>query len=575
MLVSLSIRLLGTPRAERDGDPVQMRGRKSWTLLAFLVRSPRPVARARVAQLLFPDASDPQAALRWNLSELRRCLGVRVGGDPIVLELPPDVSVDVDQVAAGSTDEAMALVDLDEEFLEGLDASGSVDLDVWLEAERRHLRGLAADVRREAALALLGRGETSRALSAARRVVETAPLDENAWALLVRCLRAEDRHEEARETVTYAARHIREELGLEPALLLRSATDPLPGGDRGVSGRGAVLAHLETGRNAVAAGAVDAGLESLRAALVAARTLGDRHLIAGCLVALGSELIHSVRGVDQDALTLLHEATPLAEASGDAALVASATREIGYVDFLRARYERATVWFGRARDAAGGDTLQRGWIDVYDGAARTDMDDETTARELLTAALDSARSVSDPRLGAFAQAMLGRDHLLHGDLDPAVGHLEASIDTARSAAWTGFVPFPESMLADATRQRGDLRGARELAEHALTIGRRIADPCWESVAGRSLGLIAVDEGRMHEGLALLADAPEQCRRLPDTWIWVEAWGLDATADVTTARGLEDGALWTARLSELASTHRMRRFAERARLYEGRGVAAGA
>lgn len=568
--MSLSIQLLGTPRAELDGHRVQVRGRKAWTLLAFLVRSGRPVSRARLGQLLFPDATDPQAALRWNLSELRRGLGVQVDGDPIALELPPDASVDVDQVARSSTDVAMALVDRDEEFLEGIDASGSVDLAVWLEGERRHLRGLAADVRREAALALLGRGETSGALAAARRVVESAPLDENAWALLVRCLRAADRHEEVRETVAYAARHLREELGLEPTLLLRSATDPLPGGDRRLSGRGAALAHLETGRNAVAAGAVDAGIESLRAAVVAARTLGDHHLIAECLGALGSELIHAVRGVDQDGLTLLHEAIPLAEASGDAALVARATREIGYVDFLRARYERARVWFSRARDAAAGDVRERGWIDLYDGAARTDVDDEGTGGgELLAAALDAALSVSDVRLGAFARAMIGRDHLLRGELDIAAGELEASVESARNAAWTGFVPFPESMLADAVRQRGDLRGARELAEHALTIGRQIADPCWESTAGRSLGLIAVDEGRIQEGLDLLADAPEQCRRLPDTWIWVEAWGLDAAADVATAKGLEDAAQWTTKLSALASTHGMRRFVEHARVYEGR------
>ncbi len=569
--MSVVIHLLGGPRAERDGSPVEVRGRKAWVLLAFLVRSGRPVSRAQLARLLFADASDPQSALRWNLSELRRSLGMRLDGDPLVLELPADTTVDVDRMASGSTDDAMAVIDRDGEFLEGIDAGGSLDLDLWLERERRQLRELAADVRREGALALLGRGDTAGALAAARRVVESAPLDENSWALLVRCLRAAGCHEEARETVVHGARHLRDEVGVEPTLLLRSASDPLSGGDRGLSGRGAVLAHLEAGRNAVAAGAVDAGLESLRAALVAARTLGDRHLTAECLVALGSELIHAVRGVDQHGLALLHEAIPLAEASGDAALVARGTREIGYVDFLRARYERARVWFARARDAASGDPLERGWIDAYDGSGRTDVGD-TTAAEFLAAALDIAVTVSDGHLEAYARAMIGRDHLLRGDLDAAVAQLEASIASARRGAWTGFVPLPESILADAERQRGDLSGARELAEHALTIGRQVGDPCWESTAGRSLGLIAVAEGRTQAGLALLADAPEQCRRLPDTWLWAEAWGLDAVADVTTANGLEGGAGWTARLGELAGRHGMRRLVGHADQYRARSGA---
>jgi DNA-binding SARP family transcriptional activator len=61
----LVIRLLGHPQIERDGDVlVAPRGHKAWAVLAYLVLAERPVARARLADLVFGDADDPLGALR-------------------------------------------------------------------------------------------------------------------------------------------------------------------------------------------------------------------------------------------------------------------------------------------------------------------------------------------------------------------------------------------------------------------------------------------------------------------------------------------------------------------------------
>lgn len=83
------IHLLGTPRVQRDGAAkAVLRGHKAWGLLAYLVQHPEGVSRQRLAALLFEDAEDPLAALRWNLSELRRALGdVGLGGDVVVLPM--------------------------------------------------------------------------------------------------------------------------------------------------------------------------------------------------------------------------------------------------------------------------------------------------------------------------------------------------------------------------------------------------------------------------------------------------------------------------------------------------------
>ena len=74
--MGLEINLLGRPVVRRDGvEAAAPRGHKVWGLLAYLVLTDRPVARTRAAALLFPDANDPLAAMRWNLHELRRLLG--------------------------------------------------------------------------------------------------------------------------------------------------------------------------------------------------------------------------------------------------------------------------------------------------------------------------------------------------------------------------------------------------------------------------------------------------------------------------------------------------------------------
>ena len=89
--MGLSIHLLGSPRIERGGRPVDAaRGHKAWGLLAYLVRSRIPPSRERLAGLLFPEADDPLRALRWTLVELRRQLGgdAELGGNPLRLTPP-------------------------------------------------------------------------------------------------------------------------------------------------------------------------------------------------------------------------------------------------------------------------------------------------------------------------------------------------------------------------------------------------------------------------------------------------------------------------------------------------------
>jgi DNA-binding SARP family transcriptional activator len=139
-MTSLTIRLLGPPSVEEGGSARAPCGSKTWALLAFLLLAQRPPSRSRLADLFFPEAEDPRAALRWSLADLRTLLGpgTAVGGDPVALRLPDDSAVDLWTVTTASPSPPDVTV-LDGELLEGLQFPSSAPLELWLTCERRRL----------------------------------------------------------------------------------------------------------------------------------------------------------------------------------------------------------------------------------------------------------------------------------------------------------------------------------------------------------------------------------------------------------------------------------------------------
>jgi DNA-binding SARP family transcriptional activator len=101
--MAASIQLLGVPRfILQDGTPVVLRGQTAWGLLAYLATHEGPVTRQHLARLLFEDAEDPLAALRWNLTELRRGLGsASLRGETIALNRGVDSIIDVNVLRRG------------------------------------------------------------------------------------------------------------------------------------------------------------------------------------------------------------------------------------------------------------------------------------------------------------------------------------------------------------------------------------------------------------------------------------------------------------------------------------------
>lgn len=573
MLVPVLAQLLGPPLLTRDGVVYAApRGKKVWALFAYLALSDPPPTRQLLTELLFPDAEDPASALRWNLSELRRLLGGpdTVGsGNAVRLRLPSGSVLDVHVLLAGTSAAAVELPGLGRELLEGINVEASPGFDAWLLGERRRLQSLAGEVLREGALRALASGNARIAVDLATRMVGGAALDEDAHLLLVRAFAATGDETAVQRQLDASLDLFQREVGVDlgPELYRAARMDldaPPPGqAPSPVSAQ----ALLESGEAAVGAGAVEIGVDELRAAAVAARDAGESSLEAAAQFALGSALVHAAKGRDEEGSAALHRAITVTETTGERRIAAASHRELGYVELLRGEYPRASVWLKRALELAGDDTLEVSRIRSVIGARLGDVGKHGQAQVEFTAAIGLADAVGDGRQDAWATTVLGRGHLLRDELDDAEGALTAARERARAERWTAFISFPEALLAEVWVRRGRLDLAADAFEHAFTLGCSVDDACWEAYSVRGLGLLKAANGDLDGSVALMEDALNRCLRQRDTHRWVRAYVIDALCAVAIAAEHPRAAAWITDLGSLAGRSGLGEFSVHAYLYE--------
>ena len=173
-----------------DGRSVLPLGRKTRALLAILaLAAPRPVSRARLAELLWSRRHEDQAraSLRQEIHRLLDALqpfGVdvlRVSRDHLALR-PEVVWLDVAMVLAATPENASGLALLDAALLSDFDGIDPA-LDQWLSVERGRLR----DQARAVALTMLDEeAAPDVVLRSARHVIEIDPAHEGGWRALIR-----------------------------------------------------------------------------------------------------------------------------------------------------------------------------------------------------------------------------------------------------------------------------------------------------------------------------------------------------------------------------------------------------
>ncbi len=567
--MSLTVHLLGRPRIEHDlGPTYQFRSQKSWGLLAYLVLAERPPTRSQSAALLFDEADDPLRALRWSLSEVRRGLGpgATLEGDPLRLELPPGAVVDVDVVSRGTWSEAVAMPSLGASLLEGLSVRGAAGFDAWLQSEQQRLAAASESILHEAALGSLSSGQLDAALDYATRAAAMSPLDENHEALVIRLYRRLGDEDAARRRYDAISTRLDVELGVPPGGAIESALRRPARPEQGPATAASIAAVVEAGSAAVSAGATEAGVESLRTAVRLADAQAGPAMQVTARLALAEALIHSLRGMDEDGLAALYSADRIAEEHDDRAAMGQVRAELGYVDFLRARYDRAQLRLTDALALADGSPRTAAKATTYLGSVESDRADYPAALAYLDEAVRLSRDCGDMRRASFALSMRGRVHLLRGDLDDAADCLDQSLELAQQDRWLAVVPWPQALRGEVELARGDVTSAAAFLEQSFARACQLGDPCWEGMAARGLALVAESSGDVAGAFDLLADARVRCNRLADPYVWLDVYILDALCEVGRRHGHPETARWVASMRTLASRTSMRELTVRSMLH---------
>jgi DNA-binding SARP family transcriptional activator len=235
----LALYLLGPPRIERDGEPIQISRRKVVALLAYLAVTGTPHSRDALATLLWPERSQSRARayLRRALSELNRTLGegsLAIDRETAALSQGASLWLDVDVfrqlLAASETHDHPAaqmcrnrLTPLEEavelysdDFMAGFTLRDSPVFDEWQFFQREALRGELAGALERLADAHASQGEHERAISYARRWLELDPLAEAAHRHLMALYVESGQRNAALRQYAECERLLQEELGVPP-----------------------------------------------------------------------------------------------------------------------------------------------------------------------------------------------------------------------------------------------------------------------------------------------------------------------------------------------------------------------
>jgi len=421
------VTLLGAPRAEVNGTPVRTDTRKGLALLAYLAVADRPLRRATLAGLFWPEADSDKArgALRRTLSVLRTALGDRwldVDGETVSLDAH-GITVDAREmrraIAEGRFDDAVAQYRGD--FLAGFSLRDSAEFDEWQAAQAEALRAEAGDALDR--LAASARDDAG-AIAHLRRRLELDPLHEPAHRALMRAhARSGDRAAALRQ-FHELARRLDSDLGVTPSAETRALRDAI---ERGT------LPDQPTS-----------------AAVTTAEAVGD---------------VHTLHGDYRRAIESYEAAAAKASASARGAL----EHKIAQVHHRRGDWSSAERHYAAAGKATTGADRSRVLADWSLASHRAG--DRDRAKRLATEALSLAERSGDRRALAQAHNILG---ILTSGSD-ARRHLETSAELAQTLGDRVAHVAALNNLALAHRRAGDLERAMVLTEEALTECETLGD----------------------------------------------------------------------------------------------------
>jgi len=533
------VRLLGHPRVEDgSGRPRRPpRGQKSWGLLGRVALAERPLARSELAAELFGEADDPLGALRWCLADLRRCCQDPrlLRGDPVTLT-PGSLWLDVWALWDGS----LPAAEIGGELLAGVEPRNCPAFSMWLMLARGRCAARSMEELRQAALRLLATGDAEAAAELAGRAAAMDALDESAQELFLRALAAAGHPARAAVQLAACEAALARE-GITPSPALRAAAlAPSAAVPAGLRAGAVARSLLRAGTAALDAGSVDAGIDTLRRAAQEAERVNDPLLHADVLRALGSALVHSIRGFDGEGAVVLHRALGAARTAGSDRLAADILRELAFVDLQAGRHASATRALDEASalaDAVADPALAARVLAIR-GMNEADQGRHDAAAGLLGESARTAAAAGSPRQEAWSAGVMARSLLLAGKVAQAQAAAEHSIGICDRDRWNAFLPWPQALRAHCLAAAGQWEAARDDAEQAFALACQLGDPCWEGMAGRALALLALHAGDAPAAEQWIIDARRRCDRVPDRYVWVS--GFVALGHLEIAARLRPG-----------------------------------
>jgi len=236
-MAKLSLSLLGRPRIERDGVPVEIGRRKTIALLTYLAVTGEPHHRDKLAALFWPrfPRDRARAALRRTLTEVRQAIGeewLQADGDMVGLRFREGLWLDVQQfnsllarlegpgdAGQGGADLALLkkVVDLyRSDFLSEFLLDSNSTFSEW--------QFFQADALRKRVVATLDRlveghvdaGEHGLGIAYARRRLALDPLAENAHRQLMRLYAVTGQTSLAVRQYRECCRKLQREIGVQP-----------------------------------------------------------------------------------------------------------------------------------------------------------------------------------------------------------------------------------------------------------------------------------------------------------------------------------------------------------------------
>lgn len=111
-----------------------------------------------------------------------------------------------------------------------------------------------------------------------------------------------------------------------------------------------------------------------------------------------------------------------------------------------------------------------------------------------------------------------------------------------------------------------LPAAAERFEHAFALGCQLGNLCWEGIAGRGLGRVAIVRGEWQRAVEIPTDTISRSVRLPDAYLWGKGYALDVLCGLAVAHAMPQASAWIEELQSVATRSGMRELTVRSHLH---------